>query len=163
MQVPVRLNLHRPLGKSITLAGMVRILILLSIVCACFATEVTAQRCQPYEPGVVTLEGIIFVKDFPGPPNYESSKKGDQRMRYWLLRLPKPICVDRGDDDINIRVANIREVQLAFADDTLYKKHIALVKKRRRFKVLGSLFHQHTGHHVRRILINVQRLDPIGS
>ena len=142
---------------------MARILILLSIVCASFATEVKAQRCLPYEPEVVTLEGIIFAKDFPGPPNYESSNNGDQRMRYWLLRLPKPICVDRGDDDINIRVVNIREVQLAFADDALYKKHVASFKKRRRFKVVGSLFHQHTGHHVRRILMNVQRLDPSGS
>lgn len=142
---------------------MMRILILLSIACACFETEVKAQRCLPYEPEVVTLEGVVFAKDFPGPPNYESTSNGDQRMRYWLLRLPKQICVDRGDDDINIRVANVREVQLAFADDKLYKKHLASVNKRRRFKVVGSLFHQHTGHHVRRILINVQRLAPIGS
>ena len=143
---------------------MLRILVLLLIAGGCFATdEVKAQRCLPYEPEVVTLEGVVFAKDFPGPPNYESTQNGDQRMRYWLLRLPKPICVDQGDDDINIRVANVREVQLAFPDDVPYKKHLALVNKRRRFKVVGSLFHQHTGHHVRRILINVQRLAPIGS
>ena len=79
--------------------------------------------------------------------------------RYWILRLDKPICVDRGDDDLNIRVAGVREVQLALADAS-YKKYSALVRKCRRFQVVGSLFHQHTGYHVRRILINVSRMEP---
>jgi hypothetical protein len=147
---------------SLTLGGMMRILMLLSFACVCIAAgDVQAQRCLSYEPETVTLEGIVYSKDFPGPPNFESIRGGDQRMRYWILRLPKSVCVDGGHDDMDVRVENIREVQLVFGDDVFYKKYRALVRKRTRFRVIGSLFYQHTGHHVRKILITVQRLVPL--
>ena len=138
--------------------------LLLSFAFVCIAaSDVQAQRCLSYEPETVTLEGMVYSKDFPGPPNFESIRGGDQRMRYWILRLPRSVCVDGGHDDIDVRVENIREVQLVFEDDASYKKYRALVRKRTRFRVVGSLSHQHTGHHVRKILIDVQRLVPLGT
>jgi hypothetical protein len=141
-----------------------RILIVLAFVCVCFAASYAqAQRCLSYEPATVTLEGNVYSKSFPGPPNFESNGGGDQRMQYWILRLPKLICVDGGHDDVDVRELNIREVQLVFEDDGYYKKYRSLVGKRTRFRVVGTLYHQHTGHHVRKVLINVQRLVPAGS
>jgi len=78
-------------------------------------------------------------------------------MRYWIFRLNKPICVE-GDDFDNTRVANVRELQLVFMDGSFYKKYRTFVHRRARFRVSGSLFHQETGHHVTKILINVKTL-----
>ena len=140
---------------------MTRFLITLALACVCVAAgDAKSQQCRKCEPETVTLEGIVYSKDFPGPPNYQSIRAGDARMRYWILRLNKAICVE-GDEIDNERVANVREVQLVFADNSFYQKYRALVQKHSRFRVVGSLFHQHTGHHVRRILIHVQSLVPL--
>jgi hypothetical protein len=139
-----------------------RILILVSFACVCIAAgDVRAQHCLAYEPETVTLEGNVSSKDFPGPPNFESIRGGDQRIRYWILRLPQSVCVDGGHDDINVRVENIREIQLVFEDDAFYKKYRALVRKHKHFQVVGSLFHEHTANHVRKILFKVQRFVPL--
>ena len=117
-------------------------------------------RCLPYEPKSVTLDGVVYAKDFPGPPNYESFRRGDQRMRYWILRLGKPICVEGPPDQIDVREDNIREIQLVFRDDSFYKRYRSWIKRRARFRVNGTLYHRHTGHHVRTILITVQSFVP---
>src|SRR5215472_3010728 len=123
---------------------MTRLLTLLALACICFAaSKAQSQQCLKYEPETVTLIGFVFAKDFPGPPNYQSIRAGDERMRYWILRLDKPLCVDGGRDDGDVPVAKAREVQLVFADDSPYKKYGALVKSRARFRVAGTLFHQH--------------------
>jgi hypothetical protein len=137
-----------------------RVLTILLFACVCLAPGEAHPRCLKCEPNTVTLEGVVYSKDFPGPPNYQSIRAGDERMRYWILRLNKSICVD-GDDIVNVRVANVREVQLVFMDDSCYKRYGALLRRRLRFRVVGSLFHQHTGHHVRKILINVSSLAPM--
>jgi Domain of unknown function (DUF4431) len=120
-----------------------------------------AQRCLAYEPQSVTLEGRIFRKDFPGPPNFESSARGDERMRYWILRLDSPVCVDRSTNEVNVAEDHVREIQLAFEDDAFYKKYRRVVARGQRFRVAGSLFHQFSGHHVRKILIIVKSLEPL--
>ncbi len=35
----------------------------------------------------------------PGRPNYESIKNGDEPERYWLLYLPKGVCVHGDPED----------------------------------------------------------------
>lgn len=127
------------------------------------AISVVAARaeCLAPEPRTVTLNGFIYAKDFPGPPNYESIRRGDERMRYWILRLKKPICVE-GDDFNRNRVASVLDLQLVFADVSFYKKYRAFVRRGVRFQVVGSLFHQHTCHHVTEVLLKVKRLVPLG-
>jgi uncharacterized protein DUF4431 len=126
------------------------------------ATPDTFAQCLKCEPNTVTLEGVIYSKDFPGPPNYESIRRGDERMRYWILRLNKSICVE-GDDFDHARASNVRDLQLVFPDESLYKRYRTFVRRRARFRVVGSLFHQETGHHVTKILINVTSLVPLRS
>jgi hypothetical protein len=119
-------------------------------------------QCLEAAPQTVTLEGIIFSKDFPGPPNYQSIRSGDERMRYWILRLNKSVCVKRGYDDfLNTDIRNVREIQLVFMDDSLYARHRNLVRRRAHLRVIGSLYHQETGHHVTKILVNVKSVVPV--
>jgi hypothetical protein len=116
-------------------------------------------QCLETEPAAVTLTGTIYAKNFPGPPNFESTRSGDERMRYWIFRLDKPICVE-GDSFDNTRAFNVRDLQLAFPDGSFYTQYRRDVREHRRFKVTGSLFHQQTGHHVTKILITIKTLTP---
>jgi hypothetical protein len=83
-------------------------------------------------------------------------------MRYWILRLKKPICVE-GDDFDNARATNIRELQLVFQDASFYSRYRRDVRRGSLFQVVGSLFHQQTGHHVTKILITVKNFAPLRS
>ena len=46
----------------------------------------TTEECLNYEPQKVQLEGILYQKSFPGPPNYEDIKKGDKEEIFWLIK-----------------------------------------------------------------------------
>jgi hypothetical protein len=46
---------------------------------------------------VVQVKGRLLVQTFPGRPNFESVAKGDEAERTYVVKLPKPICLD--DDD----------------------------------------------------------------
>ena len=64
--------------------------------------------------GRQSLDGVLVARTFAGPPNFESLKDGDRPERYWLLRLPKPICVadDPSDPDMGAGAKHVREIQL---------------------------------------------------
>jgi len=81
-------------------------------------------------------------------------------MRYRIFRLNKPICVE-GDDFDNTRVTDVLELQLVFMDGSFYPRYRRYVSQHAHFQVVGSLFHQQTGHHVTRILITVKSLLPL--
>jgi hypothetical protein len=111
-------------------------------------------RClNPNEPGIILI-GIIKAHTFPGRPNYESVARGDERERYWLLHLDKPICVEA--DDSFQKEQNVSRLQLVFEGDKPYEKYRPLLD--RRVAVDGELFHRHTGHHHTRVLITVQAI-----
>ena len=116
-------------------------------------------QCLETEPAPVTLSGTIYAKNFPGPPNFDSIRAGDERMRYWIFRLDKPICVE-GDSFDNTRAFKVRDLQLVFPDGSFYTHYRRYVREHRRFKVTGSLFHRNTGHHVTNILVSVKTLTP---
>ena len=69
-----------------------------------------------YQPTRVALTGVLFLKTFPGPPNYESIKRGDRPERGWYLKLDKKIYVllnknipamGNDEDERNIDLVNI--------------------------------------------------------
>ncbi len=46
-----------------------------------------------FDPSVVELTGTLEIQTFPGAPNYESIKNGDEIEQGWYLRLKEPIDV----------------------------------------------------------------------
>jgi len=136
-----------------------RLLTLLLFAWLIIAPNDAHSQCLKCEPNTVTLKGSIYAKDFHGRPNYQSVRTGDEPMRYWILRLNKPICVE-GDDFDNARVGDVRDMQLVFTDGSFYRRYRSFVRRRAQFTVIGSLFHQQTGHHVTKILVNVKSLVP---
>jgi len=115
-------------------------------------------QCLSYEPAVVTLSGTLVRKTFPGPPNYESVKKGDIPETSWFLDLPESVCVNESktEPELNPQQNDIREIQLVVKPQQ-YQQHKGIVGK----KVLatGTLFGEHTGHHHTPVLLTVRTLD----
>jgi len=105
---------------------MVASLSLLFLAGTCCAQVKTGSDCLSYEPAAVKLTGILIRKTFPGPPNYESIRKGDKPETYWLLRLAKDICVneDKLNPAINIEQKNIRTIELVLSPE-IYQAHRA--------------------------------------
>ena len=107
-----------------------------------------------YEPAVVALTGKIYNTTRPGPPEYLSIEQGDAPETSLILALKEPIDVGHKDDpeidDFNTFEQGVREIQLVFLKDEPPQNAF-----NREIVVSGSLFHQHTAHHRRRILMMV--------
>jgi hypothetical protein len=110
------------------------------------SVPLSAQGCLRYEPDTVAVTGILTRVTFPGPPNYESIKDGDEPETGFYLRLEAPICTTASPDsaDNNGALQDVRLVQLVL-DQAAYahlRPHLG-----RRITLHGSLFAAVTGHH----------------
>ena len=114
-------------------------------------------QCLSYEPAVVTLSGTLVRKTFPGPPNYESVRKGDRPETSRFLDLSESVCVNESttEPDLNPKQSGIREIQLVVKPDQ-YQQHNGLVG--RKVLATGTLFGEHTGHHRTPVLLTVRTL-----
>ena len=114
----------------------------------------TSAQCLNYWPTVITVSGTLRAQTFPGPPNYESIKRGDRKERAIILTLRAPTCTTGGDPrNYNDPETNVREMQLVVTKSAHWKT----VERRfgRRVVVTGTLFHAFTGHHRTKVLIDV--------
>lgn len=111
-----------------------------------------------YEPEVVKLEGIVETQTFPGRPNYESIKNGDEIEEGLYLRLNQSINVlVMPNDNVNEVENNVKIIQIVDRNDADWQK----LKKGGRFRITGMLFHRLTGHHHSRVLIDVQQIEEL--
>jgi hypothetical protein len=118
------------------------------------SSELRQQSCLRYGPSAVTLEGTLIRRPYPGRPNDESVRQGDQRDTVLILSIPKPICIapDSASDEGDQRVeSGVRELQLAIGTDSLWAQLRAA--RSSRLRVTGELFHASGGHHRTRVLI----------
>jgi hypothetical protein len=120
-----------------------------------FVTSVCASaqgNCFSYEPALVKLYGTISRKTFPGPPNYESIRKGDKPETYWILHLLKPICtIASGDNDAE---KGVKDIQLILTQEQ-YISYKKLVGDKIPVTLPGKLSHAITGHHHTPVLMEV--------
>jgi Domain of unknown function (DUF4431) len=123
-----------------------------------FATSIYAaaqENCLSYEPDTVELSGTISRKTLPGPPNYESIRKGDKPETLWILHLDRPICVTGNTDDVNEPERNVTDLQLVL-DEKQYAQVRKFTGQRIRLTMTGTLFHAHTAHHRTSVLLAVK-------
>jgi hypothetical protein len=117
-----------------------------------------------YAPTVVELTGELDLQTFPGPPNFESIKNGDDVERHFYLKLDKPFDVsptkategvENAEDEKNIGI-----VQLAISeeDDKLWNK-FRKAGRGALVRIKGTLFHRFTGHHHSRVLLAVTEIN----
>jgi hypothetical protein len=122
-----------------------------------FANTPAPQPTYFYGPEFSSLVGVIKTVTFPGPPNYESIKHGDEPEHCWILFLDQPISVfpkkgSKGDFEDLYR--NVRKLHLVVHSD----KKIEVVKKKQ-VRVTGTFFSAHTGHHHTNVLMEVERIE----
>lgn len=126
---------------------------LLLLVCG---TAAQAQgNCLSYDPAEVNLTGTILRKTFPGPPNYQSIKRGDRAETIWILHLDSPVCVTGNTDEINEPEQRVTDVQLVL-DGAEFARFRKFTGGRVRVRATGKLFHAHTAHHRTSVLMEVE-------
>jgi hypothetical protein len=130
-------------------------LTLLLLGCAVYARA--QEQCLSYDPAEVQVSGTLDKMVVPGPPNYQSVKKGDMPETIWVLTLDKAVCVTGNTDDINEAEQNVTDLQLV-----LQQTHFAQLRRMRGRKVhvaaTGKLFHAHTAHHRTKVLLDVKEI-----
>jgi hypothetical protein len=129
-------------------------ILVVSLLSLLLLTTSVAAQCLEYQPKTVHLSGKLVREIHPGPPNYENIRKGDKAETIWVLRLSLPICVV-AMDDINVREDNQKEVQLDLAAEQ-FKKYRKLIGQK--VFATGFLFHAHTGHHHKRLLLTLNEM-----
>ena len=132
-------------------------MILAIVVAWTSVSAISAPPCFHFEPAVTSISGILVSKTYPGPPNYEDIKKGDQPETGWYLKLAEPICLvgTLGDELNSEDVAGVSAVQLVLTHNE-YVTHARLVGKR--VMATGTFFRAHTGHHHTPVLLTVTSL-----
>ena len=118
--------------------------------------EVT--KWYDYEPAVVALKGTVILLDGYGPPNYGENPKTDEKVRYYVLKLDKPINV-RADSKSDINTDDFLNeclLQLVILSDNL---EILRAKLGKKVVVTGMLYQGHTGHHYTNVLIEVKKIE----
>lgn len=116
-------------------------------------------ECLKPGPKTVILTGKLERRIYPGPPNYEDIKKGDQPETGFYLLLKEPVCYV--GDELSDPKQNVSLIQLVL-DQKGYDELRPYLGKI--IKLKGSLFGSHTGHHHTPILLeNIVLSEPINS
>lgn len=128
------------------------LLILTVLATVAFPQSVPAQRWLHYEPERVELDGQLVIQSKYGPPNYGEDPGTDQKVKVPVLMLPYRVSMFAPADGDNTNpVYSIRQIQLAFTDNTTSYKN--LIGKN--VVVTGTLFKAHTGHHYTQVVLTV--------
>ena len=106
-----------------------------------------------YEPAVVTFVGIIIEETYD-----KEAAPMDRGKHAWILRLDHPVSV-RAKDEIDTEEKNVSEVHLNLDQS----KHPGVAFGKTRFAATGTLYHAHTGHHLRPIVMLVSELKQAGA
>lgn len=115
------------------------------------------ESCLWYEPTVIELTGTL--SEIVITPEVAANSEGVlQPGAYPTLKLSKPVCVQGdADGDINSEtVRDINEIQLIpQQDDFASSKMIGS-----NVTAKGTLFAQHTSHHLTKVLMSAESISP---
>lgn len=110
-----------------------------------------------YESETVTLTGLLVTEMAYGPLNYGENPETDKKEYFPVLKLSNPISIKaEPKDELNGEpLRGIREIQLVIhvQDDFNLKN--------RKIEVTGKLFHSITGHHHKKVLLDVDKIGTV--
>lgn len=122
-----------------------------------------------YEPAEVILIGRLSHQILPGPPNYESVKRGDAAEPAFILQLEHPVNVRAGgiDPELNTAEKNVRRIHVwASLDDDAESAALERIMKSlvgRDVVLKATLMHGHTGHHRTDVVGMVKQIKRKGA
>ena len=114
-----------------------------------------ANKCEKYEPAVVTLKGVVNIVQAYGPPNFGEDPAHDAKEPFNKLTVERPICVDQGKDDLEPGVSEAAEFQLVLGIGQSSPQSFPSRFLGKPVTISGKLFHSITGHHHTEVLIDV--------
>ncbi len=122
-----------------------------TILFAAFALpQPRADVCFRADRDTVALTGRLVRRVYPGKPNFQSIKDGDEVEDGYYLELQRPICTEGPERQDN--VSGVRTVQLVIGQRGYDALRPSLGK---RATVQGTLFGSYTMHHHTHILLYV--------
>jgi hypothetical protein len=129
---------------------MPRNLVVLSTICLtiCVESSANASCIDLKQKDVLSFQGTLNYRIFPGPPNYEDVRKGDTPEPTYILKLDNPICAT-GDEfvDQNIKFDRIQIFpESDKAAQALWRDLRGFIGQRVLVAGTGA-FGRHTGHH----------------
>src|SRR4030095_10689026 len=121
-----------------------------------FCASASGQKCLEYGPDI-SLTGTLRSQVYPGPPNYESIKRGDRKEKAIILMLDARACTMGNDPPgFDVPETDIRQIQLVITNDEHWRIVRRLMGKPTH--LTGSRFNAQTGHHRTRVLIHVANI-----
>jgi len=113
----------------------------------------SSPACVSYEPAIVSLSGHLERRTYPGPPNYESIKNGDEPEVGFYLTLPQPLCTLAGDSNApdEYPQQGVTLVQLVLDKAGYDKLQSSLDRK---VTLQGGLSASFNGHHHAPLLLS---------
>lgn len=130
---------------------------LLLLLVASVAYASAQEQCLSYDPAEAQVTGTLSRQVVPGPPNYQSVRRGDKPETIWVLTLDKPVCVTGNTDDINEPEQNVTDLQLVL-EGAQFAQVRRMSGRRVRVAATGTLFHAHTAHHRTKVLLDVKEI-----
>ena len=112
-------------------------------------SDSAASPCIRYGIDTVQLAGRLSRETFPGPPNYESVRRGDTPETGFYLTLTAPVCTM---EDSTRDLDSITKLQLVLDSAGYARLRPSLG---RTATVRGTLFGAATGHHHTPALVQV--------
>ena len=113
----------------------------------------------------LSFKGTLNYRVFPGPPNYEDIKKGDQREPAYIIKLDEPICAT-GDEFLDSKQSFDR-VQLLMEDSSqagrTFWQSLRQMDGKRVLVTSKSEFGAQTGHHHAPLLMTLVRITADGG
>ncbi|CRG52637.1 DUF4431 domain-containing protein [Yersinia wautersii] len=110
----------------------------------------------PDENLQVTLQGKLVEHIYPGPPNWESIKGGDEAVKNDFLQLDAPFECDIATDE-----ESVSDVQLIFLRDAKTSSKEAQNWLNKNVIVTGKTMYAQTGWHYTTVLLLVDEVKEI--
>jgi hypothetical protein len=132
----------------------------LAVLLALFSVLAPAHAAEPSPP--ITLEGILAVGDFFGPPDYGENPRSDQLEHSLYLQLPAPPAAQLADSAALASFGPDAR-QTYFAQIVMTRSQWSAVQDAigHKVQVTGVPFAPISGHHRMPLLIEVRALRPI--
>ncbi|QCP48955.1 DUF4431 domain-containing protein [Trinickia violacea] len=134
----------------------------IAVTLALFCTVIAGKAAEP-SPSI-TLEGILVIGEFYGPPNYGENPHGDRIEHSLFLQLPATPATQLSDSQalapLDQDARSTYFVQVVIHDSQRSAAESAIGH---RVQVIGVPVVPLTGHHRTPLLIDVSSLKPINA
>lgn len=140
--------------KKIYLRRLDSLLLFTSFILGCVPSLPLARPLN-VEPEIISITGILHKKVYPGLPNYEDIRSGDNPETVWVILLEETdLILDNDHDSPGAAEVDDRQIQLILPEgryDHLINRTVVAT---------GTMFEAHTIHHRTRMLMFVTRFQP---